>query len=118
MLLLSAVVIAALVSGIAWWMVSTFAQGGSRDTPIRVPDPLASAAALAAKPPDPSFATTLARQADAQVGLGDSAMARGEAKAAAIAYAAALEIDPGRLEAALKLGQAREAQGDVEGAQR
>jgi Flp pilus assembly protein TadD len=41
-----------------------------------------------------------------------------DAKKAAAAYAGALEIDPRRLEAALKLGRAREAQGDFEGAGR
>ncbi len=117
MTLLGAVVIAALVTGISWWMVRSQAAG-SRNPSIPAPDPLASASALAAKPSDPSLAATPTHQVDAQISLGDGALARGEAKIAAIAYAAALEIDPGRLEAALKLGRAREAQGDFEGAGR
>jgi MinD-like ATPase involved in chromosome partitioning or flagellar assembly/Tfp pilus assembly protein PilF len=112
-LLLGAVVIAALVSGVAWWFARAPVADPGRPSPASAP-----ATAVAAMPTDPSVVTAPARQADAQVGLGDSALARGEAKAAAIAYAAALEIDPSRLEAALKLGRAREAQGDVEGAQR
>ena len=67
-------------------------------------------------PVDPAAA--LRRQADAQVALGDQALAIGDAARAAAAYTQALRIDPGDLEAALKLGRAREAQTDFEAAAR
>ncbi len=87
--------------------------------------PSSTGAMTAASGSAPTTATTLPYPvpatptgADAQIALGDQASANGDLAAAAASYTAALAIDAKSLEAALKLGRARERQSDFAGADR
>jgi tetratricopeptide (TPR) repeat protein len=97
------------VAVVAWLLSRVLAPGGIAPIAVAAPGTAASAS-------DPALDRQ--RRADAEIAAGDRLMTAGDAAQAAAAYERALGIEPTRLEAALKLGRARESQNDYDGAER
>ena len=113
-ILLGALVVIALVAAAAWLLLGSRPSDPQRG--VGIPASAASAAPVAASAPPLVPVTDPTKAVDERIAAGDALLASGEAARAASAFARALALDPKRLEAAIKLGRAREADSDFEGA--